>query len=148
MLRSLPFLGALSALLLIGAPNASAQQTHPVRAGSAATHKPAPHQPVSATGKRSSATTKASGATSTSAAAASGSSGSNDVTNNSDTPNTVNANGSIGSQETADGKGQGAYAAPGTPVNPEGGKKTDSYRGKAPKSKSSRGSSTLKPGGQ
>lgn len=145
MLRSLFSFGTLSTLLLVGAANADAQQARPAR-------KPAPRQPVTATGKRSSSTTKASGANSTSAAAAStttsaaGSAGS--PNNNSDTPNTVNANGSIGSQESADGKGQGAYAAPGQPINIPSGKKTDSYDGKAPKSPgtSGRGSSTLKPG--
>lgn len=144
MLRSLSLFGALSALLLLGAANADAQQARPAR-------KPAPRQPVTASGKRSSSTTKASGANSTSAAAstttsAAGSAGS--PNNNSDTPNTVNANGSIGSQESADGKGQGAYAAPGQPINLPSGKKTDSYDGRAPKSPgtNSKGSSTLKPG--
>lgn len=73
----------------------------------------------------------------------------NATQNNSDTPNTVNANGSIGSQESADGKGQGVYAAPGMPVNPASSQKTDSYDGKAAKPASTgKGGSTLKPAGK
>lgn len=147
MTRSSLFL-ALGTCIVLSAATAHAQQVPGPRQGSPA-HKATPHQPVTSTAKRSSSTTKVSGVASTRAAAASTTSAAGASKNNPDTPNTVNANGSIGSQESADGKGQGAYAAPGAPINPASSQKTASYDGKAPKPASpSKGSSTLKPAGK
>ena len=142
MIRSFLLLSALGTLLLIGAANAGAQQTHPSKAAS---QKPAPHTPVSATGERSSSVTKASGANSTLPAATSTPKlPSVDTT---DGPNKVNANGSIGSQAAADGKGQGAYAAPGMPIDVSAGQKPASYNGK-PATSRPKNNSTLKSGGK
>ncbi|GAB3854715.1 hypothetical protein GCM10028822_24910 [Hymenobacter terrigena] len=41
-------------------------------------------------------------------------------------------NGAVGSTESADGKGQSVYAAPGMPVNVDNPKKVGSYNGPAP----------------
>ena len=41
-------------------------------------------------------------------------------------------NGSVGSTESADGKGQSVYAAPGMPVNVDNPKKVEGYNGPAP----------------
>jgi hypothetical protein len=41
-------------------------------------------------------------------------------------------NGAVGSTESADGKGQNAYAAPGMPVNIDNPKKVEGYNGPAP----------------
>lgn len=41
-------------------------------------------------------------------------------------------NGAVGSTESADGKGQGVYAAPGMPVNVDNPKKVEGYNGPAP----------------
>jgi hypothetical protein len=41
-------------------------------------------------------------------------------------------NGAVGSTESADGKGQNAYAAPGMPVNVDNPKKVEGYNGPAP----------------
>ena len=41
-------------------------------------------------------------------------------------------NGAVGSRESADGKGQNAYAAPGLPVNVDNPKKVEGYNGPAP----------------
>lgn len=41
-------------------------------------------------------------------------------------------NGATGSTESADGKGQGVYAAPGMPVNVDNPKKVEGYNGPAP----------------
>jgi hypothetical protein len=40
--------------------------------------------------------------------------------------------GAVGSTESADGKGQNAYAAPGMPVNVDNPKKVEGYNGPAP----------------
>lgn len=127
MLRSLLMLLALGTLLLIGATNVGAQQTRPAARSSAAPaarrtatgakKKLTPGMPVPASAKRSSANAPATTAASPSRG------------NNADSPNMVNANGSIGSQEKADGKGQGAYAAPGMTVKPARSPKTTTYDG-------------------
>jgi hypothetical protein len=52
-------------------------------------------------------------------------------------------NGAVGSTETADGKGQNAYAAPGMPVNVDNPKKVGGYNGPAPTRAKSR--TTLTP---
>ncbi len=149
MKRSLSSFFVLGAGVLLSVASAHAQQAPTGARQGTSARKPTPGQPVSGTAKRSSSTTKASGANSTSAAAASTSTSPGDRKNNPDTPNTVNSNGSIGSQESADSKGQGVYAAPGQPVNSVSGQKTDSYDGKAAKPASStKKSSTLKPAGQ
>ncbi|MBF9222545.1 hypothetical protein [Hymenobacter ruricola] len=41
-------------------------------------------------------------------------------------------NGAVGSTESADGKGQSVYAAPGMPVNVDNPKKVEGYNGPAP----------------
>jgi hypothetical protein len=53
-------------------------------------------------------------------------------------------NGAVGSTESADGKGQGVYAAPGMPVNVDNPKKVEGYNGPAPTTKSRTGT-TLSP---
>ncbi len=142
MLRTLLMLLALGTLLLIGSANVGAQQTRPggrTSASARAKATPArtrskltPGMPVPATAKRSSANAPATITPTTDA-----------NNNNSDTPNTVNANGSIGSQEKADSKGQGAYAAPGMSVTVPSSKNA-SYDGAAPRSQ--RPGNTLKSG--
>ncbi|GAB3875743.1 hypothetical protein GCM10028824_31890 [Hymenobacter segetis] len=52
-------------------------------------------------------------------------------------------NGSVGSTESADGKGQSVYAAPGMPVNVDNPKKVEGYNGPAPARTKSR--TTLTP---
>ncbi|MGY3091199.1 hypothetical protein ACVWYF_004265 [Hymenobacter sp. UYAg731] len=52
-------------------------------------------------------------------------------------------NGSVGSTESADGKGQGVYAAPGMPVNVSDPKKVKSYDG--PASSRTKSRTTLTP---
>ncbi|GAB2854048.1 hypothetical protein [Hymenobacter ruber] len=52
-------------------------------------------------------------------------------------------NGAVGSTESADGKGQSVYAAPGMPVNVDNPKKVGSYNGPAPVR--SKGGTTLTP---
>ncbi|MDO7850081.1 hypothetical protein [Hymenobacter convexus] len=52
-------------------------------------------------------------------------------------------NGAVGSTESADGKGQSVYAAPGMPVNVDNPKKVQGYNGPAPARTKSR--TTLTP---
>lgn len=52
-------------------------------------------------------------------------------------------NGAVGSTESADGKGQSVYAAPGMPVNVDNPKKVQGYNGPAPTRTKSR--TTLTP---
>ncbi|MDO7845400.1 hypothetical protein Q5H92_03455 [Hymenobacter sp. M29] len=52
-------------------------------------------------------------------------------------------NGAVGSTESADGKGQSIYAAPGMPVNVDNPKKVQGYNGPAPARTKSR--TTLSP---
>ncbi len=116
----------LSLLLLLAVGAEASAQTTPaaVTTSTIARTKTTTRRPV----KKARVTTRKTTVKKVGAAKASETGGRNDIG--------PGGNGAVGSTESADGKGQSVYAAPGMPVNVSNPKKVEGYNGKPVPAKS------------
>ncbi|UOQ98466.1 hypothetical protein MUN81_03015 [Hymenobacter sp. 5317J-9] len=110
----------LSGVLALAVVAEAAAQTAPTTKTATTTRKSGARPAAKAAAPARAATTTRAAAANTTAAAG----GRNDIG--------PGGNGAVGSTESADGKGQSIYAAPGMPVNVDNPKKVGKYDGPAP----------------